>query len=372
MSPEPNQQSAVLGTTLSVPRGGSQLVVPSFGRIASVANLREHLQVAVELEHSTLPPYLCALYSLDASRNPAATEVLGSVFVEEMLHLTLAANLLNAVGGRPHFDTPEMLPGYPRFMPHGDRSFEMSLLPFGTEALEQFLRIERPAPPGAPAEGDQYETIGQFYDAIRRALRDLCAEFGEAVVFSGDPARQVTNALSYGGSGRIIAVDSLATALAALEEIVEQGEGASDVDVWDGDRDMFHPERDEVAHFYRIEELTLGRRYRRGDTPQSGPSGDAIAIDLDGVRPMSPNPRVADHALGSPIRVAQDAFNHTYCTLLSMLDRAFDGRPETLGEAVGVMYGLKSQALALMQMTTGDGLATAGPTFEYVPPEDRR
>lgn len=77
----------------------SHLGAPSFGRIATIESLREHLQWAIELEHFTLPPYLCALYSLDAGRNPEATEVLASVLVEEMLHMTLAANLLNAVGG---------------------------------------------------------------------------------------------------------------------------------------------------------------------------------------------------------------------------------------------------------------------------------
>jgi len=70
-------------------------------RIDTLDSLREHLQWAIELEHATLPPYLTALYSLDPERNPAAVEVLSSVFVEEMLHLALAANLLNAVGGAP-------------------------------------------------------------------------------------------------------------------------------------------------------------------------------------------------------------------------------------------------------------------------------
>jgi hypothetical protein len=61
----------------------------SYDRIATLESLHEHLQWAVELEHFTLPPYLCALYSLDAERNPEATEVVASVFVEEMLHMTL-------------------------------------------------------------------------------------------------------------------------------------------------------------------------------------------------------------------------------------------------------------------------------------------
>ncbi|TMR31208.1 ferritin-like protein, partial [Nonomuraea zeae] len=88
--------------------------MPREPRIDTLDSLREHLQWAIELEHATLPPYLCALYSLDPERNPEATEVIGSVFAEEMLHLALAANLLNAVGGRPRLDIPEMLPPHPR------------------------------------------------------------------------------------------------------------------------------------------------------------------------------------------------------------------------------------------------------------------
>jgi len=39
------------------------------GRITTLESLREHLQWAIELEHFTIPPYLCALYSLDSGRN---------------------------------------------------------------------------------------------------------------------------------------------------------------------------------------------------------------------------------------------------------------------------------------------------------------
>lgn len=35
------------------------------------------------------------------------------------------------------------------------------------------------------------------------------------------------------------------------------------------------------------------------------------------------------------------------------------------------MFQLKAQAQALMKMPSGDGKTTAGPTFEYVPPELR-
>ncbi|MBE3013491.1 CDGSH iron-sulfur domain-containing protein [Microbispora sp. NEAU-D428] len=343
--------------------------MPSETRIDTLDSLREHLQWAVELEHATLPPYLCALYSLDPERNPEATEVVGSVFAEEMLHLALAANLLNAVGGRPHLDMPRMLPPHPRRLPHSD--LELSLLPFGPEALEMFLRLERPAPPDAPAESDGYETIGQFYAAIEQGLRDLCEQLGEREVFCGDPARQVNTTHFRHTAGRLIAVDSLDSALRALEEIVEQGEGTARSEIWDGDQDVFHPDRDEVAHYYRFQELKLGRRYRRGDTPRSGPTGEPISVDLGGVRPMRPNPRLSDHAPGSDVRIAQEEFNHTYCAILHLLEQAFNGSPKLLAVATGTMYALKAQARALMLMTDDDG-TTAGPTFEYVAPERRR
>jgi len=361
----------VMETQTAISQTGVRVRTPLVGTITSLENLRGHLQWAIELEHTTIPPYLCALYSIEPGKNLEVVEVISSVVVEEMLHLTLAANLLNAVGGRPRLAIPKMMPGYPRPLPHGDRSFEVSLLRFGPEAIETFLKIEQPSLTGAPPESDNYETIGQFYDAIRQGFRNLSAALGEANVFCGDAARQVTDQHFYSGGGRIIGVDNLASALVAVEEIVEQGEGAGHTQVWDGDSDVFHPERDEAAHYYRFQELKLGRRYLRGDTPRSGPTGDPILIDWDSVRPMRTNPRICYHAPGSPIRVAQEKFNQSYYALLQLLEEAFGGAPRTLGSAMGAMYSLKAQAQALMQMPTEDGLATAGPTFEYVAPDHR-
>ena len=361
----------VMETETAISQAGVRAPTPLVGMITSVESLREHLQWAIELEHTTIPPYLCALYSIEAGKNLEAVEVISSVVVEEMLHLTLAANLLNAVGGRPRLAIPKMMQGFPRPLPHGDRSFEISLLRFGFEAIETFLKIEQPSSMGSAPEGENYETIGQFYDAIRRGLRELSATLGEANVFSGDPARQITDEHIYSGSGRIIAVNNLASALVAVEEIVEQGEGAGHTQVWDGDSDVFHPERDQAAHYYRFQELKLGQRYRRGDTPRTGPTGDPISIDWDSVRPMRTNPRICDHAPGSPIRVAQEKFSQSHYALLQLLEEAFGGAPRTLGSAMGAMYSLKAQAQALMQMPTEDGLATAGPTFEYVAPVPR-
>src|SRR5262245_4008919 len=188
--------------------------------IATIEELRTHLQWAIELEHSTLPPYLCALYSLDEERNAEAAEVIGSVFAEEMLHLALAANLLNAVGGGPVLDAPHLLPSYPHPLPHSDGSVLVGLEPFGAAALDVLLHIETPATADAPAQSDRYATIGQFYAAIEDGLRGLCVKYGEEAVFSGDPARQVSGFQVRRAGGHVIAVRDLESALAALGEIV--------------------------------------------------------------------------------------------------------------------------------------------------------
>jgi CDGSH-type Zn-finger protein len=339
--------------------------------IADVDSLRRHLQWAIELEHGTIPPYLCAVYSIKDGHNVAAAEAVHSVFMEEMLHLTLAANLLNAVGGSPRIDAPELLPSYPIHLPHSNCAFEVPLQRFSPEAIETFLNIERPAPHDAVPADENYETIGQFYAAVRGALEQLARDLGEGSLFSGDPRRQLTDDLYYGGSGRIIPVRDLESALAALDEIVEQGEGLDHQQIWDGDREMFHPEREEVAHYFRFQEIAAGRQFRRGDTPQSGPTGEALVVDWDAVWPMRPNPRTADYPEGGEARVRLEAFNRSYCALLHLLEQAFNGSSRLLAVATGEMYALRHQAVELMQLPSGDGETTVGPSFEYVPPELR-
>ena len=339
--------------------------------ISSVESLQQHLQTAIELEHSTLPPYLCALYSLKDGSNAEARAVLQSVALEEMLHLTLAANVLNAVGGAPVLDSPRLMPGHPATLPHSDGSVILSLRPFSREAVEGFMAVERPAPADAVAEDENYATIGQFYRAIEEALERLSAELGEEALFSGDPARQVTDALYYGGAGRIIAVGDLDSALAALGEIVSQGEGTDYQSIFDGDKDMFHPERDEIAHYFRFEQLLLGRAFRRGDTPASGPTGTPVTVDWSAVHAMPVNPKSADYPPGTRTRDSIDCFNGAYCDLLQLLERTFNGLPMLLKHATGAMYGLKQWMIDLMAMDLDGTAVHAGPTFEWVPPEQR-
>ena len=310
--------------------------------IRDIENLRNHLQWALELEHATIPPYFCALYSMKEGHNQESIEVVHSVLIEEMLHMALVANVLNAVGGFPQVAKPDFIATYPSYLPHSNKAFQVPLLKFSPEAIEVFLNIERPGGHDAPPEDENYETIGQFYEAIEEGLTYLAKEIGEAELFSGDPQRQIRSDTSYyGGGGEIIAVTDLNSAVAALEEVIEQGEGMEHQSIWDGDRNMFHPEREEVAHYFRFQEIKLGRTFQQGDTAQSGPTGELFEVDWDAVYNMRPNPRTSDYPAGSDIHTLMVDFNKSYSDMLRLLHRCFNGEPKLLADSVGTMYELK-------------------------------
>lgn len=330
--------------------------------IRTLASLQRHLQWALELEHATIPAYLCALYSIPEGANVAAQQQLRAVVMEEMLHMVLVANVLNAVGGCPKVDDPAFVPSYPTTLPHSDGSVCVQLRRFDREALQTFLKIERPEPPQAKPEPERYHSIGQFYDAIEAGLRQLAGELGPAL-FSGSVLRQVDpTRWYYGGGGRPIVVSDLASALAALDEIKAQGEGLPH-SVFD-DHAPFGQR--ELAHYFRFEQLRQGRFYRPEDSPRSGPSGDPLPLRWDQVHPMRANPRMADYAGQPEVHALMRRFNLDYTALLRALHGAFNGQPALLFEAVPMMYRLKYQAQALMQLPCGDASGeTVGPSFEY-------
>lgn len=331
-------------------------------RISSLDDLRAHLQTAVEIEWSTIPPYLCARWSLGGGRNDLAAACIEDVVMEEMLHFTLACNLLNAVGGEPQLVPPAgRPPTYPTTLPHSGAELVVDLRPFSPEALETFRAIERPAPRGAPAEPDHYHTIAQFYEAVVEAVHRLSKK-ARTNIFSHHRDRQVDRSYYYGGGGEAFPITDLDSATRALEVIIFEGEGI-DESIWDGDREVLG-ERAELAHYFRFDELYRGRRYVRGDTPSTGPTGEPLLVDFSAVLPMRPNPKAEDYPAGSDLRAMSEECNRTYSTLLRQLHASFHGRPAMLVDAVQTMIQLRYQAVALMHVPVGDG-KTAGPAFQW-------
>jgi hypothetical protein len=81
--------------------------------ISSVPELCDAVQTAMRLEFSTLPPYLCAEWSIDAGMDP--DDVASTIFdiaQQEMFHFALAGNMLSAIGGGFKIANHQFLPSY--------------------------------------------------------------------------------------------------------------------------------------------------------------------------------------------------------------------------------------------------------------------
>jgi len=331
--------------------------------ITTLAELQAHLQIAMKVELSTIPPYLCALYSIKEGANLFATNMIRSVVVEEMLHMVLVANILNAIGGEPAINTKEIVPTYPGPLPHSDASFTVNLLKFSPEAIQTFLNIELPAAQSAPPQPNHFHTIGQFYAAVRDAIEVIDAQT-EGGIFTGDPSRQLTPEHYYGSGGRLIPVYSLSDALEAIDEIVGQGEGI-DGTIQDPDHLLFGEDM-EYAHYFKFNEIACGQAYMPTDSPQDPPSGKIIEVDWNAVYNMQANPSIKNYEVGSELWEKTNNFNKTYMALLDNLHDACNGKPEMLNKGIALMYDLKYKALELMKIPLGESGEMAGPTFEYI------
>jgi hypothetical protein len=67
-------------------------------------------------------------------------------------------------------------------------------------------------------------TAGHLYRGIEQGLADLASRLGEPVLFVGEPRAQATPERFRWP--QLIAVIDLASARAAIDEVIEQGEGA--------------------------------------------------------------------------------------------------------------------------------------------------
>lgn len=323
-------------------------------------SVRKALQNAVELEHATIPVYLYGLYSLDPARNAAIVAILESVVVEEMLHMALAANVLNALGGSPSIDRPDFIPSYPGPLPGGVASdLIVHLKPFSSDQLSTYLQIEEPENPiDIPLEAAKVAesiTIGQFYTAISQAIGVL----GDGA-FVDPPRHQVASSLM----PEAIVVTNVATAQAAIGTIIEQGEGTST-----------SPEEsaasDEPAHYYRFMQILAGRVLEPapGKTPPWAYSGAPVLLDVEGIYPLPDDPKAAKYPAGSAQAFANDNFNYTYTNLLKVLHGLFNGQNDRtqMNDAIALMMSLKGQAKAMMAGIPNPSGPYTGPSFEYQP-----
>src|SRR3954447_17182034 len=75
--------------------------------IKDLDDLEQYLQLAIKLEHFTLPLYLTAYWSLrtDPNKPDPNLDLIATIFrtiaFEEMLHMGLVSNMVVAIGRRP-------------------------------------------------------------------------------------------------------------------------------------------------------------------------------------------------------------------------------------------------------------------------------
>ena len=331
------------------------------------------LQNAIELEHSTIPPYLYALFSLKPGPqgkpgpNGEIAELISSIVAEEMAHMALACNVLNAIGGAPVIDSPRFVPSYPDHLPGGvEGSLVVGLERFSKELVEKvFMTIEKPDEPLdiktrellATAQEAEPITIGDFYRSILEGLAKL-----DPSVWNHDESRQVSGPPA---APEVTKVVDLASATEAIDVIVDQGEGTT--------QSPIDPETGTPAHYYRFQEIVKGKTLvaTRKPPPPLTPDdfefgAPPIPFESAGVYPVVSNPKAEHYPAGSPARTACNSFNYTYTSLLKSLHATFNGAPQLLGQAIGTMMSLQDQAAALVTVPLGDG-TNAGPSFEYQP-----
>jgi hypothetical protein len=342
--------------------------------------LLDNLQKAIVLELATLPPYLTAMWSIHPGTNREASSVIRSVFMEEMLHMTLAGNILSAIGGKPSLG-PETIPKYPleleMFSPRkGERVLDVHLARFSPATMETFMQIELPANMTSPhvlAAAPEIVlpgfTIGEFYGVIKDLLQTLNDEIGSAALFNGNPRHQISEEFYWKGGGHPVVVTSLETALEAIDVITEQGEGA-DGSLFDGDRHFFgQPE--EVAHYFRFKQIVAGRYYAPTDSIFSEPSGAPLPVDFGAVFPIKADCVHADFASSPALSAMSEKFNAGYTMMLQQLMEGFAGNPPVFYTAImNGMLGLSDVAREMVRIPIpGDPEQQhAAPTFQWTDP----
>jgi hypothetical protein len=234
----------------------------------------------------------------------------------------------------------------------------VGIAPFSKELVEtKFKVIEEPEDPipihlqGEKDAVPDFDTIGAFYRAIQQKIREL----GDGI-FEPAVSRQVLNGRWF-TPDVLYAITNVTSAVSAIEIIIVEGEGT---------REVPYQSPHDLAHYYRFDEISVGHPILKTPNGYTYDRSVEIPFDAKGVHPLKPNCKIADFKPGSQAHTRIVQFNASYNRLLTTLHQSFNGEPRRLDAAIGLMYSLKMEAVALMQtpITGSEGL-TVGPSYEY-------
>lgn len=340
------------------------------------------LNEAAEIEHAICCQYLFSAFGMKTSIEEGLTErqlrhvdswrrTILEIAAQEMLHMATVNNLLAALGAAPRVGRPN-LPRQGRHYPPG---VQFALVPFGEQALRHFLYLERPEGINLEdAEGfgslheaepimneedivprpQDFATIGHLYRSIEDGFKRLVERHGEEWVFIGDHRSQARPETFRWKE--LIPVHDLASALEAIDVVVEQGEGPRGH--W------------KDAHYGRLlvilgEFLTLRR-----EDPNFEPSRPVRAANCRQPVDARDTPLIGNELTAATM----DVFNVSYEVLLYLLARYFahghetDDQLETLADVAVelMMMVIRPLGETLTRLPVGPehpGM-TAGPSFE--------
>jgi hypothetical protein len=342
------------------------------------------LSEASELEHMLCCSYLFAAFSLKTEPDeglspPEQQTVLAwqrsilDIAIQEMGHLALASNVLTAIGGAAHFRRPN----FPQLGKYYPAHVHLTLEPLTARTLERFILMERPQDlaretdehPATFARAEQtatdhevvpepqpYATVGDLYGGIESGLRQLVDRYGEARVFVGPPGAQASTALFQ--LAGITPVTDLASAVAAIGYIVEEGEGS-------------HGERAD-AHYGRFVKIQQELARCKEANPAFAPARQVLANPCTQLPSDAPEAALVDDQTAAAV---MDLFSAGYGLMVQMLARSFapaDESDEERAALVGSAIGAMAQVLGplgrlITRLPAGPSWPgqTAGPGFEF-------
>jgi hypothetical protein len=313
-----------------------------------LAWLQESLQNAVELELSTLPPYLCGMWSIQTQDTDptSACGLINSVVLEEMYHMGLACNMLTAVGKAPGILSGYQNIQYPGHLP-GDVRPQLTVSLAGLTKpyiRDVYMQIEYPeSGPIALHLGLAYPTIGAFYDAVLDCFGSL------------KPTLSATNQLQANINGNDVSViTTLAQVTQAITTIKQQGEGTGQTP---------DDASAELAHYYKFAEIYHGKQFVQDPVTQLW-AYDGPAVPFPAVFSMSPIPPGGYLNPAPAVQQALQAFDAKFADMLTDLQTAWaTGSQTALGAAIGDMGQLYGLAQPIFQFELPDKSGVYGPDF---------
>lgn len=344
------------------------------------------LHLAAELEHNLMCQYLFAAYSMKRSTSEGLSEVqlektrgwgalLTLVARQEMEHMGLVLNLLTAIGGTPYFQRPNFPQRKERY---GKLGIKSELTRFDKETIKRFQGFESPHPqPGpefcaahglarediralllappvftqrpvqataaatrgaqTPPTKIEFTSVQDLYVSLAAGFVTVVERIGEKNLFIGDVNAEIWGGpdTPYGSGSMddlsqygldLIRVVDLKSAIDAIVEIVEQGEGL-----------LAPPEYIEHTHYCIYTDMLNDMLTEK---PSFAAARPVVRNPLTRMHPDITAPGEVNIITRPETREIAGLFNLTYETMLLMMLFLYGSSPKTKQQRVDLMNAI--------------------------------